>query len=245
MTILNRLNEYEIPKRSPSEARMRYKKFNFSGDKLEKAYMLGFRLGDLNVYQTSNKSELTIARCNTTQAVQVRLMKRLFSKYGKVTVSIGKYSTNVNCYLNNTFKFLLPKHRGIPKWIIMDESTCNAFIAGYTDAEGNFLLNQSRARFKIDAYDTEILHGIAGWLSERGIRAKLRRIYKLGDLRIDGLKFNADLWRLNVNEAASLLRFIQRIKPFIKHQTRLKHIYLCEKNILFRLSNGTIKYETN
>lgn len=245
MTILNRLKEYQIPKRSSSEAKMRYKKFNFSGNRIEKAYILGFRLGDLNVYQTSSKSELVVARCNTTQTVQVRLIKRLFSKYGKVTISIGKYSTNVNCFLNKSFKFLLPKHREIPKWIMRNKATCNAFIAGYTDAEGSFLLNQAKARFKIDSYDAGILQGITEWLTQREIRAKLRRINKLGDLRTDGKKFNADLWRLNVNEAISLLKFIQQIKPFIQHRTRLKHLQLCEDNILFRLSNKTIKYETN
>lgn len=245
MTVSNRLKEFRIPTRSNSESRMKYKKFDFSGDLLDKAYILGFRLGDLNVYQTSERSELIIARCNTTQSVQIRLMKRLFSKYGQVTISKGKYSTSINCYLNKSFIFLLPKYQKIPHWIEKDKMTGAAFIAGYTDAEGNFLLNQLRARFKIDSYDVEILKWIANWLKNHGIHVKFRQIGKAGDLRRNGARFKHDIWRLNVNEAISLMRFITMIKPFSKHDTRLLHMKVCETNIKQRIKNKTIKDERN
>lgn len=48
-TIRKRLMEFDIVRKSASIARMRYKKYNFSGDLIEKAYLIGFRLGDLNV----------------------------------------------------------------------------------------------------------------------------------------------------------------------------------------------------
>ncbi|OGD82982.1 hypothetical protein A2165_03875 [Candidatus Curtissbacteria bacterium RBG_13_40_7] len=245
MTVSNRLKEYKIPIRSNSESRMKYKKFDFSGNLQEKAYLIGFRIGDLNVYQTNIKSELIVARCNTTQSVQIRLMKRLFSKYGKVTVSKGKYSANINCYLNKSFNFLLPKYKKVPLWIGEDTITGVAFIAGYTDAEGNFLLNQLRARFKIDSYDVEILKWIVNCLKNNDIHVKFRQIGKAGDLRSNGTRFKHDIWRLNVNEAFSLKRFMEMIKPFVKHETRLRHIEVCESNIQQRIVNKTIKNETN
>lgn len=245
MTIGNRLREFNIPIRSNSAAKMRYPKFDFSGDIIEKAYMLGFRLGDLNVYQTSKNSELIVARCNTTQVVQIRLMEKLFSRYGKVTISRGQYSTNVNCFLNRSFIFLLPKYERVPAWIDGDKTTSAAFIAGYTDAEGNFILNQYRARFKIDSYDVGILNWIANWLNNKDINFKLRRIGKTGDLRSNGTRFKHDIWRLNVNEAISLMRFITMIKPFSKHDTRLLHMEVCETNIKQRIANKTIKDERN
>lgn len=241
-TIRNRILELGIPIKSSSIARMRYRKSDFSGDLVEKAYMIGFRLGDLNVYQVNIHSELIVARCNTTHKVQIDLIRDLFSKYGKVTISPGAYSTNINCYLNKTFDFLIPKYNQIPNWLVQSKLTAIAFIAGYTDAEGNFILNQTRARFKIDSYDLEILTWISDWLQKQGVRVKFRCISKKGDLRTNGTRFNNDLWRINVNEAFSLLRFIRYIKPFTKHKTRLRDMIICERNIKKRIKNRSIKY---
>lgn len=245
MTIRTRIQELAIPKRSSSGARMRYKKFDFSGNLVEKAYLIGFRLGDLNTYKTSRKSELVVARCNTTQEAQINLIKGIFGKYGKVTISSGEYSTNVNCFLNKTFNFLLPKFKTIPSWIEKSKNTGLAFIAGYTDAEGNFILNQGRARFKIDAYDLSVLSWIVNYLNKLGIQVKFCCIAREGDLRSNGLKFNADLWRINVNEAFSLLTFITLLKPYIKHKKRLSDMLICEKNIKRRLKYGTIRHKTS
>ena len=242
VTILNRLKEFKIQIRSNSESRMRYKKYNFSGNLKEKAYILGFRLGDLNVYQTNKDSSLVVVRCHTTKWTQVKLLRGIFSRYGKVTVSVSKYGMNVNCYLNKSFKFLLPKITKIPNWVEENEDIAFSFIAGYTDAEGNFLLNQSKARFKIDSYDTEILSWMVEWLSKKNIRIKFRRIAKKGDRRPNGTSFKSDLLRLNVNEAVSLLNFIRGIKPFSLHKERIDNILICERNILQRIKNGTVKY---
>ncbi len=245
MTVRARLKEFGIPLHSFAASRMHYKKYDFSGDLIEKAYLIGFRLGDLNVYQKSKISESIVARCNTTQIVQIRLIKKLFSKYGRVTISHGVYSTNVNCYLNMSFKFLLSNIKDVPVWIKQDKKVGMAFIAGYTDAEGNFLLNQAKARFKIDSYDKEIILWIASFLEKRGIRTKAWCIARSGALRRGGYKLNNDLWRININEAFSLLRFIQYIKIFTKHKTRLKHMIICEKNIMERIKRKSIKYVTN
>lgn len=244
-TVLARMRDFNIPFRSNSEARMRYRKFDFSGDLVEKAYVTGFRLGDLNVYQTNIKSDLVVVRCHTTQVVQVELMKDLFSKYGRINISRSKYGMHINCYLNTTFKFLLPKYKRVPSWIKNSKETILAFIAGYTDAEGNFILNQNRARFKIDSYDLRILNWIKNALQPQGIRVKFRCIAKKGDLQSERLKYNSDLWRININDALSLRIFIKNMKPFIKHKTRLKHMIICEENINQRIIGKTIKYVSN
>jgi len=245
MTVRNRLREFRIPIRSSSEARMRYEKYNFSSDSLEKAYILGFRLGDLNVYQTTKVSPLIIVRCHTTQKVQVELIESLFSQYGKVTISQSQYGININCFLNRSFSFLLNKIKNVPKWVKNNEKTSFAFIAGYIDAEGNFLLNQAKARFKVDSYDVGILTWIAHWLRKQEIKTKLRCINKAGELRRNGAKFKHDLWRLNINEAFSLLNFIKKIRPFIRHKTRLEKMVICERNIRQRIRKLPLKYATN
>ena len=85
-TVLNRMREYGMEPLSRSIIQSTYLKKDFSGDLTEKAYMIGFRLGDLNVYKTAPHSEVIVARCNTTNDTQANLLKRTFGKYGKVTI---------------------------------------------------------------------------------------------------------------------------------------------------------------
>ena len=51
---------YRIKSRNYSEINTKYPKTNFSGQQSEKAYLTGFRLGDLNVFKARNQ---ICARC--------------------------------------------------------------------------------------------------------------------------------------------------------------------------------------
>ena len=243
-TITNRLIEFEIPIKSPALARMKYKKFDFNGDDTQKAYMIGFRIGDLNVYRVSENSETVVVRCHTTQTEQVNVIKTLFSKFGRVDDSIrpnGHYY--MNCFLNNSFNFLFPKDKSAWAWI-QEHRTRFAFIAGYTDAEGNFIINQNRARFKIDSYDRDVLDTIAKWLKDAGISYKMRLIFEKGEKqKIYGKIgiYHGNLWRLNINYAGDLKKFTLLVGPFIRHSQRLHDMKLCIKNIEKRIKNGTVK----
>ena len=240
-TIRNRIKEFKIKKKTKCQAHVRYPRYDFAGDRVEKAYLIGFRIGDLRVYKTKPYSETIIAQCHTTCNNQVVLFKKVFKKYGQVTVTnLKDRSFDINCYLNNTFNFLLPKEDKIEPWICRNKKCFTGFIAGYTDAEGNFIINQKKARFKIDSYDRLVLEGIHLWLLRNKINSKLRLIGKKGQLRPEGYVFNNDLWRLNVNEAHSLLRFIDIIRPFVKHRKRMKDMNFCAVNILKRKKLGTI-----
>ena len=81
------------------------------------------------------------------------------------------------------------------------------------------------------------------YLKKMNLVVYIRCIANKGTLRSDGLHFNNNLWRININEARSLLHFITYIKPFIRHATRLKDILICERNIQSRITRGTIRYE--
>ena len=157
MTVINRIRELAIPRKSASQARIRCPRANFSGNVTEKAYMLGLTDGDLNTY-TLPGEQTVVARCHTTQEVQVVILEEVFSRYGRVSVSRSESNGfHVNCYLNRTFLFLVTEKKQMPCWLLSSNKTFQSYIAGYTDAEGNFILNQGRARFKIDSYDKKML----------------------------------------------------------------------------------------
>lgn len=241
-TVTNRIREYGIPVKSKAKAQTRYKKFDFSGNLIEKAYLIGFRIGDLNVYKTSPNAETIVVRTHTTSKDQLRLFKNVFKKYGHITITDSKErSVNINCFLNKSFSFLLSKNKNIDLWIRRNGQFFTAFIAGYIDAEGSFGVYQRRARFKLDSYDRKIILQIYKRLEKNEIHCKFFRVGKKGQLRPEGYVFNSDLWRLNVNESGSLEKLIYLIRPFIKHGKRKVDIKQVLNNIKIRKKKGTIK----
>lgn len=228
-TVTNRLKEHSIPFKNQSLARIKYEKKDFFGNKVEKAYMIGFRIGDLNVYKTSENSEVVIARCHTTTQEQIKVIEELFGSYGKITASLSKSSSyHINCYLNKSFDFLLDKSH--PFILIKSIDEIFAFIAGYFDAEGYLGLNQNRARVKIDSYDTEVLCWINKRLSESGINSILKIISVCKTKRSRGKK----LWRLNVNNMDDVAKFIYEVEKYCKHPRKLAQIETAKKNIIMR-----------
>lgn len=225
-TITNRFKEYGIPFKNHSMARQKYPRQNFSGDLREKAYMLGFRIGDLNVYKTSESSEYIVVRCHTTSTDQINLIRNLFEKYGKVTTS---QSGHINCYLDSSFDFLLAKYGKYED--IGHKEDFFAFVAGYLDAEGYFGLNQGRARLKVDSYDSEVLKWMSKKMELFGIRNKLKVI---GICKTER-SLDKELWRINVNWAEDLLDLIHCLRPYARHAKRIDQMKLCEKNILERI----------
>jgi len=229
-----------VPRRQGSWA-VKYQKTPFNGNDQEKAYILGFRMGDLNVYMTSETARIIIARTNSTQTDQIELLRTLFSGYGGVKVSGSFKSKNVNCYLDKSFSFLLvDKPYAVDPWIRHNKQNCIAFMAGYIDAEANLIINQGKARFKIDSYDEAILKWMHEWFLNNGIKSKIRLIAKRGEVRYGGGYWNNNLWRLNVNEAHSLHKLCKLVIPYLRHRKRIEDVNKSLMNIMQRKINGTI-----
>ncbi|MCX6794476.1 MAG: hypothetical protein NTY31_00530 [Candidatus Falkowbacteria bacterium] len=235
-TVLNRMREYGFKPLSRSVIQSKYTKKNFSGDKKAKAYMLGFRLGDLNVYKTTLKSEVIITRCHTTNQDQVDVMNDLFKKYGQVTVkkNDNNKSITVNCFLNDSFDFLLPKSDLVEEWITENNKFSLAFAAGYIDAEANIGVYDKRARFKIDSYDKNTIFWFFNLFKINRISCpKPIMIGRKGQIynKERGYKYNKDLWRIRVSESKSLEKFLKIVKPYLKHKKRIADLNKCLINI--------------
>lgn len=237
-TVLNRMREYGMKPLSRSMMQSTYAKKDFNGDLAEKAYMVGFRLGDLNVYKTTSHSEVIIARCNTTNDEQANLLKKIFGKYGKVTISKGiNKAFSVNCLLNNSFYFLISKSLTVPSWIKKDSKCSLCFAAGYVDAEGNIGVYDGRARFKIDAYDKNIIFWFFKWFQRNNLQCpepiKIGYAGQMYD-KNKGYKYNKDLWRIRVSEKKSLLKLLEMLYPYLKHAKRRNDTRKSIKNIYAR-----------
>jgi len=114
---------------------MRHARHAFSRDKMEKAYLVGLRAGDINAWRkTRNTVEV---RVSTTHPAMAKLFSDSFRQYGHIMADAGKaylpgrYRWQIRAHLDNSFRFLISKTSDLPK----DSSRFYHFLAGYSDAE--------------------------------------------------------------------------------------------------------------
>jgi sulfur relay (sulfurtransferase) DsrF/TusC family protein len=231
-TIFERMRRYKIDARNRSEANTIYPKYDFSGDLIEKAYLIGFRLGDLNVIKDSS---LVRIKSNTTKIEQVNLLRKIVGKYGRFYVKRYKNSFfNVECSLNKSFAFLISKKDSISRWILRDRTFFSAFLAGYIDAEGNIGVYSKRARVRIGSYDKNLLKLVHLKLKSMDIKST----YRLETPRGTNNQ-NRDFWRVCINKKEDIQRLFKLIKPYIKHAKRFKDLEKANENIILR--NGGLE----
>lgn len=231
--ILKKFRLFGIARRSISETSTKHIKRDFNGNKLEKAYLIGFRLGDLGVRK---KGKLNYVSSGTTKSVQVTLIKSLFSSYGPVWISKrdNRGAVNISCALNKSFAFLLPKHANVPAWIQRSHPLSFSFLAGYTDAEGNFQIAGQSARFRLRSYDKGILQDLSTSLTLHKIRHTLALATKAGiDSR--GVKRNGDCWCLAVASKEALHKLLQSLLPLLRHGKRKQDALHAMSNIERRM----------
>jgi len=235
-----KIKKFVIKTRPISERACKYKKKDFDGNLEEKAYMIGFRLGDLNIKPTKN---LFQARCSTTKRAQIILIKNLFSPYTTPHVWKAKRGTfEITALLNKSFNFLLPKNDCIESWVLKKPKCFLAFFAGYTDAEGCFYFQKStngrkwkNALFEIQTQDRQIIHQLWLGLTKLGISSPKPKISRYGgEIDKRGIKNNKDVWRLGVCQKESLWRMLNFLKPYIKHKEKNKALSRAMENIISR-----------
>lgn len=229
-TVYRRLQQFNIARRNISESHIRYAKKSFSGNNVEKAYLIGFRLGDLWVKKLTNgKSQTIRVDCHSTKNEQIEVFRNLFERYSKVIVTRHiagtgaaghkKDTWKARVYLDLSFNFLLPKQDAIESWIISDSEYVWAFVAGYSDAEGCFTINKSNNRpgFHLQSYDKNILTQLHENFEQFGINSPFPSTSQL--IRPH---HNKKIWRLSVFRKDSLRKLIANLHQLIKHSKRRK-----------------------
>lgn len=241
VTVRTRLIEAGVALKTKSVAQTKYPRQPYSGTDIDKAYMLGFRYGDLNVYQPTGKSETIVVRSHSTHKAQCELFTELFSEYGTITTSQNALKVQMTCYLDLSFSFLLTKYpSAMREWVLASSKKTNSFIAGYVDAEGTFGLNQGKGRFKIDSYDYQILSDIHDSFINSGLNSKFRKIATKGEDDY-GWIWKEDLWRVGINKASSLEKLIQEIGPYMRHKKRIADSAIVMQNVAKRRLHGSIQ----
>ncbi len=253
-TIRQRMIAWEIPIRSFSECtRVQHGTFDeykdFSGAPFEKAYLLGFRLGDLHVHRDHAGSEVIELSCGSTKPEQIELIRQLFAPYGHIHIGPrirldfhGLIEQRIQCTVNETFEFLEDYISELPRWTFEDDQVFLAFFGGFTDAEGSFQVvkpNKAaiRARYSLKNTDKRILEQCHAKLVAMGIEcASICLAYKGGWTSKRGVHANKDLWQFNIESKDTLLHFVEIISPFVRHAQRRADMEQVRANIEWRNS---------
>jgi len=239
-TVYRKLKEYGFIK-SRAEAHRIYPRKDFSGDLIEKAYLIGFKIGDLRARKIWENSETIHVDCGTTIKEQINLIKNLFEKYGRVWTKKIKSRTDgclqMEAYLNDSFSFLLDKNP--PEWIFRNKKYFFPFLAGFTDAEGSIsITKQNQAYYSLVNQDKNLLKRIRNKLLNVGIISpKLYLGSKKGSPIIDGNNIyysNKDCWSLRINRKNYLFELLENLEPYLKHGKKVNNLKLAKTNILER-----------
>jgi len=259
--IFGKLRKFGIPRRTDTEGALltvserspkiakavsRYLEKDFNSSKIEKAYLIGFSLGDMNVTKRKYGETIYVA-ASTTKSEQVRLMKNLFKQFGHIRIDKKKKDTKngkidnfqFTAYLNLSFDFLLNKKDRIEKWILEKDKYFLPFLAGYIDAEGSFGVDRGFGEFALGSYDKNIITKIHRRLKFLDIKTENPRIM-VGGGYVDkrGIRTLKDLWSLRIRRKNELYKFINLIESYIRHAKRKRDLLRVKENVIARLKNG-------
>jgi len=234
-TVARHLARHGIPKRSLSESTTLYPRYDFDGADWERAYLLGFRLGDLHVKPTSPGGYSIEVGGKTTRTEQVELFRSLFESYGYPYVGgpdkRGEYT--LVCRLNSSFAFLLPDTDRVPERVVYDPQCAAAFAAGYTDAEGSFYTFYHKSRgewrsgFNIASQQESIIRWFHGWLLSIGAQCP-------APVADDRKSYKKTVWLIIVRRKSALLALIEHLQPYLRHPKRCADMDRVRANVVAR-----------
>jgi predicted HTH domain antitoxin len=236
-TIWHKMKKYGIKIRSISEAKLKYIKIPFSGNLIEKAYLLGLRAGDISA-KLDGKQVTVIT--GTTHFSQVQMFKKVFEKYSPVkfyeaSIKDGRKAWIVYCRLHPSFKFLLKKPNYIPVQILKNDRLFFSFLAGYADSEGCWNIykqkdsKKARGRFQIISGDKTILKQLTQKLKKIGFKPLFGLSRKSGHKCKVGVS-NLDMYYLSLNHQKDVLKLSKILIKYSKHPEKIWKMKFIMKN---------------
>lgn len=260
-TICNYLRQYDLPIRHLKEShrfqvftkfpgRILHPKRDFNGSPPQKAYLIGFRLGDLYVTKVSNGPycQTIQINCRTTKLAQVRLFRKLFRGYGYLyeCKPDKNGAFGLTYYVNRSFDFLLPKQDSVETWIQADFACSAAFAAGYIDAEGSFHLVERKSGllksvFALASQDRNILAWFHNWFMSQQILCAAPKL-AIPKNTPRQFRLNKDYWILQVHRKDALLQLSKLLSHWIQHPKRRYDLARVLRNIKERNRSPNLKF---
>jgi intein-encoded DNA endonuclease-like protein len=225
VTVWNHLKSRGMVLRDKVQAQIiavtKHERKPFQGDGLEKAYLRGLRLGDLDAVRHGRAVRV---RLSTTHPAMANLFKSLFAPFGYIhsyprEAKFTAYEWTLECDLDQSFDFLLEKIT-LPELKRMEKKDLEAFLAGFFDAEGSVFLHEKSSGYapevSITNTDSRILRFIMKLLAKEGITSNLS--FRDQDSKRLGRETPGQIWRLAIWQFESVRTFLSRFR--IRHQEK-------------------------
>jgi hypothetical protein len=217
-TVWKFIHKYSIPVR-----RFKYKKYDFSTDPAEKAYLLGLVAGDFCAYRHFRQIAVEVT---TTHPAMMELFQSIFKKYGTPTERIkynkitGRYEKVGHVLLNNSFEFLLSKNFDI------DNQYFYHFLAGFFDSEGCVYVynNHGYIGLSILIYNSnkKLLQIIKNRLEKDGFHPKFYKFFEKGEKTTNNYIRGNDLWTVALHTTEEILALMKKMP--IRHREKIEKI---------------------
>jgi hypothetical protein len=217
----------------------KYPKRSFSGDLIEKAYILGLRYTDLSTQRHRKQIQV---RLSTTHPAMLDLFTGLFGKYTTVKCyPINKggkqgYEWTTYCYVDSSFEFLEATKRP-PSWILKDDAIFLSFFAGCVDGDGCISIEQRRRELwypviHLHSQNKLMLHCIFQKLKEMGYNPTINVAQNKGSVTYRKYRLNNNLWTLHLRKRSETIHLLKYLP--------LKHAEKVEKQkIILENADGT------
>ncbi|MBI5061616.1 MAG: hypothetical protein HZB67_04870, partial [Candidatus Aenigmarchaeota archaeon] len=242
--IIKLMQQYNIPRRDRIDAVIKgcrkYIKPPFSGNKNEKAYMLGLALADFRRRKHGYQIDISLG---TTHPCFASLFKDLFETYAPIHEKpyynkyTRQYGWRLDTALHPTFGFLL-EHKEVPVWVMEEKETFLHFLAGYTDGEGILSISKNSKKgvsfiFAISSGDKDILLSILKGLENLGFNPTLRILRHAGEANAfygKTLHYKNDHYMLRLKRKDEVMRLLTLLP--IKHPEKIR-----KRELMFKLKD--------
>ncbi len=211
-----------------AESRSKHKRRPFGGTEEDRAYMLGFKNGDLTAWQVSGTAVMVTS--TTTHPAFAELFRELFREYGHVyeypMYEEGKgYKWKLAVRLDNSFRFLLKPAVEAVQELSAERSTYLSWLAGLVDSDGNIYVSGGRGspRIRVGIYNSDVPLLKSIITESRKIQYDFDGPYLLkekGTVTPFGIRYTRDLWHIDVQQTWSAQRLLLELP--IRHAEKLR-----------------------
>jgi hypothetical protein len=232
-TVHRKLKEFKIGTRGRAESHISFPRKNFSGNLIEKAYIIGFRIGDLGVRKIHPGSKTICVASGSTKIEQIELIKGLFENYGPVWIQkLKNGKMNIQANLDESFNFLVSKET--PRWVTKTKKAFFSFLAGFTDAEGHIGIHNGMAQFSLGNYDYNLLKLIDQKLKKFGLKINFFSDKRKGKKNNEGYIYRDNYHSIRIYKKEDLLVFFKEVGRYMKHKNKIEDLKKAKDNIIRR-----------
>jgi hypothetical protein len=211
-----------------AESRSKHKRTAFDGSEEDRAYMLGFKNGDLTAWQVSGTAVMVTS--TTTHPAFADLFHKLFQRYSHVyqypMFEEGRgYKWKLAARLDNSFRFLLCTAIEAAELFAANRRLYISWLAGLIDSDGNIQSSQDRGydRVRIIIYNSNLALLESIIAHSRSIGFEFTGPYlvqKAGTITQRGIRYTKDHWQIDLQQTKAAQNLLFELP--IQHSEKIE-----------------------